>query len=98
MAGGASACFRLDKIRVVAVNVEAHVVNVEPNDGVRLRGRVFHEHFRLLDGVSGGRGLFGAYVVEREKHRGFDGTCNVEEGADDTLHLCDAAFIKGWCG
>ena len=78
--------------------MEAHVASVEPDDGVRLLGRVVHDHFCLLDGVSGGRGLFGAYVVERDKHRGVDGACDVEEVAGDTLHACDAAFIKGWCG
>ena len=105
MANGVAACFRLDEIRGVAVYVEAHVASVELDDGVRLRGRIVHENFRLLDGVSGGRGLFGAYVVERDKHCGVDRTCDVEEGAGDTLeegagdtlHACDAAFIKGWC-
>ena len=96
MAGGATACFRLDEIRGVAVNVEAHVASVEPDDGIRLCGRIVHEHFCLLDGVSGGRGLFGAYVVEREKNCGVDSTGDVEEGAVDSLHVCDAAFIKGW--
>ena len=97
MTVGAAACFRLDEIRGVAVNVEAHVASAESDDGIRLRGRIVHEHFNLLDGVSGGRGLFGAYVVERDKHRGVDGTFNVDEGASNTLHACDAAVIKGWC-
>ena len=98
MARGAAARFRLYEIWGVAVDVEAHVASVEPDDGVRLRGRVVLEHFRLLDCVSGGRGLFGAYVIERDKHRGVDGACDVKEGTGDTLHACDAAFIKGWCG
>ena len=97
MAGGAAVCFRLDRICGVDVDVEAHVASVEADDSVRLHGRVVHEYFRLLDGVSGGQGLFGAYVIERDKHCGVDGRCNVEEGAGDTLHACDAAFIKGWC-
>ena len=97
MSGGATACFRLDEIRGIAVDVEAHVASVETDDGVRLGGRVVHVHFRLFDGVSGGRGLFGAYVVERDKHCGVDVTCDLEEGAGDTLHACDAAFIMGWC-
>ena len=46
--------FRLDKIRGVAVDVEAHFSSVEPDDGVRLRGCVVHKHFCLLDGVGGG--------------------------------------------
>ena len=78
MACGTAACFRLDKIRGVAVDVEAHVASVEPDDGVRLCGRVVHDHFCLLDGVSGWRGLIGAYFVEHDKHRGVNGTCNVE--------------------
>ena len=94
MAGGTAVCFRLDEIRGIAVDVEAHVASVETDDGVRLGGRVVHEHFRLFDGVGGGRGLFGAYVVERDKHRGVGDTCGVEEGASDTLYACDAAFIK----
>ena len=63
-----------------------------------MRGRVFHEHFCLLDGVNGWRGLLGAYFVGCDKHCGVDGTCEVEEGAGDILHTCDAVFIKGWCG
>ena len=98
MARGAAACFRLDKIRGVDVDVEAHVASVSPDDGVRLRGRVVHEHFRLLDGVSGGQGLFGAYVVECDNTRGVDSACDVEEGAGDTLLACDATFVKSWCG
>ena len=98
MARSAATCFGLDKIRGVAVNVEAHVASVEPDDGVRLRGHVVHEHFRLLDFFSGGQGLFGAYVVERDKNSGVDSKCNVKEGTGNTLNACDAMFIKGWCG
>ena len=74
MARGAAACCSLDEKRGVAVDVEAHVASVEPDEGVRLRGRVVHEHFCLLDGVSGWRGLLGAYFIERDKHRVVDGT------------------------
>ena len=42
--------------------------------------------------------MLGAYFVERDKHRGVEGARNIEEGASDTLHACDAAFIKFWCG
>ena len=96
MARGTATCFRLDEIRGVAVDVETHVSSVEPDDSVRLRGRVVHDHFRLLDCVSGGRGVFSAYVVECENNRGVGGACNVEEGAGNNFHACDAAFIKGW--
>ena len=44
MACGAAACFRIDWIRGVAVDVEANVASVEPDDGVRLHGYVVHEH------------------------------------------------------
>ena len=88
----------MDEIRGVAVCVEAHVASMELDDGVRLHGCVVHEHFCLMDGFSGGQGLFGVYVVESERHCGVDGACDGEEGASDTLHACDAAFIKGWCG
>ena len=54
--------------------------------------------FCLLDIVSGLRSLLGAYFVERKKYRGVDGARDVEEGAGDTLHACDAAFAKFWCG
>ena len=40
--------------------------------------------------------MFSACVVEREKHRGVDGASGVEEGDGDTVHTCDAVFIKGW--
>ena len=54
MACGAAVCFRLDKIRIISVDVESHVASVEPDDGVRLRGCVVHEHLFLLDSVGGG--------------------------------------------
>ena len=54
MACGAAACFRLDKIRGVVVDVEAHVASVELDESVRLRGFVVQEDFCLLDGVGGG--------------------------------------------
>ena len=98
MAGGTAICFRLDEIRGVSVDVEAHVASVVSDDGVWLPGRVVHENFRLLDGVSGGQGLLGDYVVERNNHRGVKNTCDLEEDARDTLHTCDATFVKGWCG
>ena len=53
MARGAAACFRMDKICGVAVNMESHVASVDPDDGVRLCGHVVHKNFCLLDGVSG---------------------------------------------
>ena len=98
MARGAAACFRLDEIRGVTVNVDAHAASMEPDDGIQLRGRVFHDHFCLLDGVSGWKILLGAYFVERDKHREVNSTRNIEEGAGDTLQACDAAFIMFWCG
>ena len=78
MACGAAVCFRMDKIRGVTVNVEAHVASVEPDDGVRLRGCVFHEHLCLLDGVGGEQSLLGANFVERDKYRGVNGARDLE--------------------
>ena len=98
MAHGAAASFRLDEIRGIAVDVEANVASVELDDVFQLHGRVVYENFCLLDGVSGGQGLFCAYAVERDKHCGVNGACNVEEGAGNNLHACDDAFIKAWCG
>ena len=46
--------FSLDKICCVAIDVEAHVASVEPDDGVRLCWCVVHENLCLLDGVDGG--------------------------------------------
>ena len=97
MARGAAARFRLDDIRGVAIDMEAHVASVEPDDGIRLRDCVVHEGFCLMDGIGGGRILIGANFVERDKHCGVDGTRYLEEGAGDTLHACDAKFIKFWC-
>ena len=71
---------------------------MEPGDGVRLHGCVVYEHLCLLDGVGGGRCLFGANFFERDKHCGVDGAQDVEEGDGNTLHRCDVAFIKFWCG
>ena len=42
--------------------------------------------------------MLGANFVERDNHCGIDSACNVEEGAGNTLHTCDAVFIKFWCG
>ena len=38
MARDAAARFRLDKIRIVSVDVEAHFSSMEPDDSVWLRG------------------------------------------------------------
>ena len=98
MARGAAARFGLDKIRGVAVDVEAHVASVEPDSSVQLRGWVFHEHLCLLDGVGGGRSLIGANFIECDKHCGVDGARDVEKSAGNALHVCDAAFVKFRCG
>ena len=94
MARGAASHFRSDEIYGVTVDVEAHVASVEPDDGVRLCGCVFHEHICFLDGVSGVRCLFGANFVDRDDHSGVDGARDVEDGAGDTFHACNATSIK----
>ena len=78
--------------------MEAHVASVEPDDVVRLLGRVVHDYFCLLDGVSGWQSLLGAYFVERDNHCGVNCARDLEEGSSDTMHACDTAFIKFWCG
>ena len=98
MTCGTAVCFRLDEIRGVAVDVEAHVASVEPDDGFWLRGCIVHDHFCLLDGVGGWRSLLGAYIFERDKNCGVDGARDVEEGPVNNLHACDAAFVKFWYG
>ena len=50
----ATARFGMDKIRCVAIDVEAHVTSVEPDDSIRLCGFVVQEHVCLLDDVGGG--------------------------------------------
>ena len=97
MARSTAAHFRLDEICGVAVDVKAHVASVEPDDVVWLHGCVVHEHLCLLDSVGGGRCLFGTNFVERDDHCRVDGAQDVEEGASNNLHVCDAAFIKFWC-
>ena len=97
MARGAPARFGLDEICGVTLNEEAHVASMETYDVVWSRGCVVHEHLCLLDGVSGGRSLLGANLIECDKHCGVDGARGIEESASDDLHACDAAFIKFWC-
>ena len=92
MACGAAARFRLDEICSVAVDVEAHVASVEPDDGAQLCCCVVHERFCLLDGVGGGKSFFGTNSIERNEYCGVDGESVVEEVAGDALHTCDAAF------
>ena len=98
MARSTTALFGMDKIRCVAVDVEAHVASVEPDDGVRFCGCIVHEHFYLLDGVGGGRSLLGVNFVECDKYGGVEGARDVEEGAGDAFYARDAAFIKFRCG
>ena len=98
MACGAAARFGLDKIHGVAVDMEAHVASVEPDDGVQLCGCVVHEHLCLLDGVGGGRSLLGTDFIECDEHCGVDGERYVEKSVGDDLHARDAAFVKFRCG
>ena len=78
--------------------MEAHVASVEPDDGVRLRGCVVHQHLRFLGGVGGGKSFLGADYVERDKHGGFDSARDVDKCSGDALHARDAAFLKFRCG
>ena len=38
-----------------------------------LCGSVVHHHFRLIDGVGGGRSFLGSNFVYRDNHDGIDG-------------------------
>ena len=98
MACGAAARFGLDEIRGVAVDMEAHVASLEPDDGVRLRDCIVHEHLCLLYGVSGGRSLLGADFIGWDKHCGVDGARDVDKSAGDAFHARDAAFVEFRCG
>ena len=66
-------CFGLNEVCCVTVNVEKHVASVETDDGVWLCCSVVHQHFPLLDGVSGGQSFLKADFVERDKYGGIDG-------------------------
>ena len=59
---------------------------------------VFHQNFHFLDGVGGGKSLFGADFVESEEHGGIDGAGDVEERSGYALHAHDAVFFKFWYG
>ena len=48
MAHGAAASFRLDKIRGIAVDVEANVASVELDDVFQLHGRVVYDDMIFL--------------------------------------------------
>ena len=73
----ATARFGLNKILCVNVDAKAHVDSVEPDDGIRLRGCVVHQHLRFIDGVGGGRSLLGADFVECAKYGGVDSARDV---------------------
>ena len=49
-----TACFGLNKIRCVTINVETYVAIVKTDDCVWLCGSVVHQHLHLFDGVGGG--------------------------------------------
>ena len=70
---------------------------MEPNDGVRLRGCVVHQHLSFIDFVGGGRSLFGANFFERDEHGGIEGARDLEKFAEDSLHTRDAAFLEFRC-
>ena len=73
IARSTTAWFGLNKIRCVTFNVETHVVSVKMDDDVWLCGIIVNQQFRLLDGVGGGKILFGDDFVERDEHVGIDG-------------------------
>ena len=98
MSRGAAAHFKLDEIRGVAVDVEAHVASVEPDGSVRLRGCIVHENLCLVGGVGGRRSLLGANFIECDKTCGVDGARDVGESAGNDLYARDDMFVKFRCG
>ena len=61
MALRTTACFGLNKLRCVTVNVETPVTSVKTDDGVWLCCSVVHQNFRFLDGAGDGRSLLRDY-------------------------------------
>ena len=72
MACSTTACFGMNEVRCVTVNVETHVASVKTDDGVWICCSVVHQHFRLLDSVGGGKILLRVNFAERDKHGGID--------------------------
>ena len=73
MALSTTACFGLNEVRCVTVNVETYVASMKTDDVVWLCGRVVYQHFLLLDGVRGGQSLLRADFVDSENHGGIEG-------------------------
>ena len=69
-----TACFGLNEVRCVTVNVETHVASMKMDDGVWLCGSVVHQNLPLIDDVGGEQSLLGADFVERDEHGGINGT------------------------
>ena len=92
MARRTTACFDLNRICCVTINVETHVASLKTYEGVWLCGSVVHQHFRFLDGVGGGQSLLGDDFVEHNKHGVIDGAWDIDERSGDALHAHDAAF------
>ena len=68
-----TACFGLNEISCVTVNVETHGASVKTDDGIWLCGSVFHKHLRIFDGVGGGQSLLRADFFVRDEHGGIEG-------------------------
>ena len=69
-----TACFGMNDICCVTVDVETHVSRVKMDDGVYLCFSVVHQNLLLFDGVGGGRSFLGANFIEREENGGINGT------------------------
>ena len=68
-----TACFGLNEISCVTVNVETHGASVKTDDGIWLCGSVFHKHLRIFDGVGGGKSLLRDDSIEHNNNGGIDG-------------------------
>ena len=70
-----TACFGLNEVRCITINVETHVASVKTDDGVWLYCSVVHQSK-----------IAWSRFVERDKHGGIDGSGYVEEREGDALH------------
>ena len=79
-----AARFGFGEVRsVTPVDLEAHVARMEANGGLGFGGAVVQ---KVGDGLGFGLGIFsGGQGTKSYQHGGIDGTCIVEERADDFL-------------
>ena len=92
-----NACFELNNICCVTVNVETHVTSVKTDDGVWLSGSVVHQHFRIFMVSVVGEAYLEPILLSKTSMVGLTAR-DIEEGSYDDVHPCDASFLKFRCG